>query len=122
MKCQKCGIEYNEKQYIMCPRCFFKPSTKERLSEKIWNITFSLLVFAIILLTAYGCSHLFGKASAIIFIVLGIIYSMSLTKRNENQKQRIVVKVKKLLEDPEYDCVSDFKKQEIIKAIKDEKH
>ena len=121
MKCQKCNKEFDKKQYCLCPQCFSQPTQKERVWHRIWGILFQLSSISITVLTIYGMIIVFGKYSSILTLALGIIYALSLRKRNEHKTEYLEVRVKKFLDEPEFDSICALKKHEIIKVIKEEK-
>lgn len=121
MECQRCGKEYDEKIYYLCPQCFCKPTKKERILERIWEFIFQTSTLALLVLAYFGLGYLLGDDAAIVLSMpLLLIWGLSLIKRKEKEKGRLDTKIRKILDDPEFDCVNGFKQYEIIKAIKEE--
>ncbi len=119
MKCERCGKEYDEEIYYLCPQCFCEPTKKQRIIDYIWNIIFMVFTLAIFLLAFCGLCLLLGYNAAIVLgIPSFIIWGISLTKRKENEKKGLDTKIKKILDEPEFDNINGLKKHEIIKKIR----
>ena len=118
MKCQKCGKEYDEKTYYLCPCCFCEPTKKERVLDYIWKFIFSIFSLALFPLTYFGIGYLLSGAAATVLISpFFLIWGFSLVKKNEKKKKRLNTEIRKILDNPEFDYIDGLKKYEIIKKI-----
>ena len=118
MKCQRCGKEY-ERNFCLCPQCFCEPIKKDRIWTKIWEVLWQISVLLIAIFAAIGIDCIFGKYWLLPTSILFFLLIFSVSKRKERSKKVLHTKISKILSEPSFNSVDWFKKDEILKEIKE---
>ncbi len=90
----------------------------KRFENVIVEIIFLVGGLSVLFLSAYGLSCALGKYGLIPGLFLLFVYPYSIAQKNERKFRTLNDKVTQLLDQPEYDNLSYFSKQNILEIIK----